>query len=580
MVKNPEALDSLPRTVQLPMLLVLLRWLVWVVVGLLLWFRPVPARLSPIVSFSLLGIYNLPLSYLLWKRLPEVAHHRWGFILVEGAVSLALLPFTGGFLSPLFLFVLVVVAEISLFFPWKTAFSLILVLDGFQTGASLLPGAGAIDPIAVLNRFTALLLFGGFASLFAELLRQEERERRKLAQMAEREHALNEIFVQLGQSRMQLDRVLQVILENAQRLMKSDCVVILLREGKTLRVVRSLDPYCTPEQGFPAWSRLPRESGVVQFYRTWGPWPPFVQNPGIRQVAIAPLTAPGRETVGWLVVGYATERPLEPVERSLLQALALEASLGISNARMYQREQAHVKELQRFEHLRSTFFSALAHELKTPLTILKTLVFSLDQFGQWPEETRGEVLETLKANLQRLETLISEALESAKLESRTVHLHRNVLALVPRIQRTLQRLDPVFRRRNLRVVTELPEAPLEVYADPRRLDQILENLLENAAKFSPAGGAIRVRVTSGDREVRICIADQGPGVPEELRHRIFEKFYRAHPGEGGGGMGLGLFITRELVTLHGGRIWVQPADLGGSEFCFTLPVHHENAGTA
>ncbi len=127
----------------------------------------------------------------------------------------------------------------------------------------------------------------------------------------------------------------------------------------------------------------------------------------------------------------------------------------------------------------------------------------------------------------------------------------------------------------------LPVGPGPVgRADPRFLDRILENLLENAAKFSPEQGILQIRVQVAEGQATVCVADQGPGILPEARDRVFEKFYTSPASSSQGGVGLGLYIVRELVRLHGGRIWIQDATLGGSEFCFTLPLYTEEEADA
>ncbi len=581
MASDPKEVSSLPfRNLQmLARLLILARWLILLIAGLVFTFAlpRMPSRWNPFQAILFVGVYNLVASVIALQRPRSLVRRSWLWLLWDGAVALGILPFTGGYMSPFFLLVLLVVLEIALFFPWKTALALLATVDALQVAASVFRGLTPVDPLGVINRFMALLLFGSIAVLFVQVLRWEEEERLQAMRRARQERALNEIFVKLGESRMDLRRVLQVILESARDLLNARAVLVLTPEdSRNLKVAAVWNlPSVQAGQTLPRWPWLPRERQLLTCERGQDPWPPVVQAPEIRYVLCTPLRTAGGEIQGWLLLGYETTPPTDSLDLQLVRALALEGSLALANAHLLQREQAHVQELQRFDALRSTFFSAIAHELKTPLTVLKTLVASLDRYPSLPATTQREIRQSLEANLNRLETLISETLESARLEARSVRLHPGPVHLVARIRRVVQRLQPVLQQKQLQVQFPAPEPGPVVRADPRFLDRILENLLENAAKFSPEQGILQIRVQVAEGQATVCVADQGPGIPPEARDRVFEKFYTSPASSSQGGVGLGLYIVRELVRLHGGRIWIQDATLGGSEFCFTLPLYTE-----
>jgi signal transduction histidine kinase len=124
-------------------------------------------------------------------------------------------------------------------------------------------------------------------------------------------------------------------------------------------------------------------------------------------------------------------------------------------------------------------------------------------------------------------------------------------------------------------VLHLPDEPLAASADREKLGQILTNLLDNAVKFSPDGGTVTVEAHRRSGHVEVRIVDEGRGIPEAERERIFSKFHRTESSRGSGGAGLGLFIARGLVTAMGGRIWVDSVEGGGSSFAFELPLARE-----
>jgi signal transduction histidine kinase len=257
------------------------------------------------------------------------------------------------------------------------------------------------------------------------------------------------------------------------------------------------------------------------------------------------------------------------------------AQLAERNARLYALEQQQVQALQRFEAARSTFFSTVAHELKTPLTVLKTLSISQLDLPNIPPAVLAEIGEATDQNLLRLETLINDLLEVTRLEAAAITLRPHALDLAQHAERFVAGMRSPIQRKNRRLELALAPGLPQVWAEGRRVDQVLVNLVNNAAKFAPPASAVKVQIApAGDHEVQVCVLDRGPGVPPDERERVFEKFYTKSPDKALAGLGLGLFICRELVRLHGGRIWLEDRDGGGSCFCFTLPRLREESGDA
>jgi two-component system sensor histidine kinase KdpD len=299
--------------------------------------------------------------------------------------------------------------------------------------------------------------------------------------------------------------------------------------------------------------------------------PEFIVDDNVDQLVCARLSTPGGDTLGMIVVGRQTDHPMSDDEQAFLRTLAVEAGLALRNAQLYAREQEQVARLRRFEELQSIFFSAIGHELKTPLTVLKTLAPSLRQLPELPVDTQAEITETIEQNLARLELLINDLLESSRLEAEAVALHTRSINLVNRVQRVLDSWAPLLDRKRQQVSLKAESDLPMVQAEGRRVEQILSNLMNNAAKFAPPDSTIEVELGSVDDVVQVCVVDAGPGVPPEEQARVFDKFYIAAKDKALAGAGLGLFICRELVRLHGGRIWIEDRPGGGSRFCFTLP---------
>jgi len=201
---------------------------------------------------------------------------------------------------------------------------------------------------------------------------------------------------------------------------------------------------------------------------------------------------------------------------------------------------------------------------------------SIADWARLPVGEQARATEMVEANLGRLESLISDLLDGARVEAGAVVLHREPTDAEDRVRRMAQSLQPLFENRHQEIAIAAEAGLPPVDADRRRLDQILSSLLHNAFKFGRQGGRLSVVVTRDGDRVRICVEDDGPGVPAGDRDRVFDKFYSVAPAGGAqGGLGLGLYISRELVVLHGGRLWHEPRPGGGSRFCLTLPAAKE-----
>lgn len=535
---------------------------------------PLSAYLNPILVLAGVAAYSLPISVYAFQKYPLTRGHPWWLLAGDTTCATAAVVLTGGHTSAFYLLFLLVLIEIALAYRWRVAMTLAVLVDALQLAASMASNGDAINTFVVVNRFVALLVFGVFAILFGENARREEAERRRMAVASAYERRLNQIFLKLGESSMDLERMLGVILESAQRFLGASYAVVLLRDeaSDALRVAASSAPPYPVGQMFAPLNWPTGDDQIFVAERGQQGWPDFITNAAVRQVLGVRLLSHTREPMGWIVVGREKAAPLPVFTRNLIRALALEVGFAVHNARLYEREQAHIQRLEAFNASRSTFFSALGHELKTPLTVLKTLAPSLERLPDLPPETRAEITASIQQNLARLETLVTDMLESVRLEAQAVELYPVLLDVGQKISREVAAVQPVFARKQVTVQIEMPSPLLPVLADPRAVRLVLSNLLGNAAKFAPPGSEVRVSVTPQDGEVVVCVEDAGPGVPLDEREKVFDKFYIVSQRRALAGVGLGLFICRELVRLHHGRIWVTDSDLGGSKFCFALPL--------
>jgi signal transduction histidine kinase len=240
--------------------------------------------------------------------------------------------------------------------------------------------------------------------------------------------------------------------------------------------------------------------------------------------------------------------------------------------------QRDVGELHRQELLRRELLANVSHELATPLTAIQGFTEALlDGVVREPAD-RAETTRLIAREAARLRRLVDQLRQVALYEAGDQALDRAPLHLPTLVEETLAVLAPELERKQVAASSELPPNLPPVFADADRLAEILLNLLDNALRHTPAGGRIEVTGAVEGRYVRVSVADTGPGIAPEDRHRIFERFYRVDASRNSttGGSGLGLTIVRALVEAHGGTVRADERPGGGARVAFTLPVagHH------
>jgi two-component system, OmpR family, phosphate regulon sensor histidine kinase PhoR len=240
-------------------------------------------------------------------------------------------------------------------------------------------------------------------------------------------------------------------------------------------------------------------------------------------------------------------------------------------------------ELRRLEKIRKDFVANVSHELRTPLTSIKGYVEALLDGAKDDPAAATKFLEIILKQSDRLNLIIEDLLELSKIESGRVSLKEESLELSAVIDRTLAMMKPIADKNRHRLVTAVDPSLPPVTGDDGRLVQVLTNLIDNAIKYTPAGGTITVgaklALSVGNAEhaasaINLSVADSGIGIPEEDQPRVFERFYRVDKARSRelGGTGLGLAIVKHIVEGHGGQVWVEANHPQGSRFVVRLPV--------
>jgi len=237
--------------------------------------------------------------------------------------------------------------------------------------------------------------------------------------------------------------------------------------------------------------------------------------------------------------------------------------------------------LRRTDELRRALINAVSHDLRTPLA---TIIASADTLRQrnvdWSEDERDGFAAGIADEAHRLNRIVGNLLDLSRIEAGALRPDKRSYDLGALVEDVLGRLRPLTVRHS--VVVAIPDDLPPLRLDYVEIDQVLSNLVENATKYTPPGTEILVRARIENRELRLEVADRGPGIPPQALQRLFEAFYRVDGQRAPStskGLGLGLAIVRGLVEAHGGRVWAENRAGGGARFVVALPVGDAPAAT-
>jgi two-component system sensor histidine kinase KdpD len=271
------------------------------------------------------------------------------------------------------------------------------------------------------------------------------------------------------------------------------------------------------------------------------------------------------------------------LERNTIEAIAGLVALALERAR-FLKEVSRTEALRQSERLKSALLDAVTHDLRTPLTSIKASATTLLEEEQREganaatlgSEGRREMLEVIDEEADRLNRFVEGLVELARIEAGELHLRRRWGTIDEIVRAALERARQLTRNHRVELSIE-DDLPL-VRVDPGSVAEVVYTLVDNAAKYSPAGTRISVTASLAGDMLQLAVEDEGPGIPRELRERVFDKFFRAmRDGDAAGvpaaGTGMGLAIARGIVEAHEGRIWIEERNSKrGARFVFRLPI--------
>jgi signal transduction histidine kinase len=385
-------------------------------------------------------------------------------------------------------------------------------------------------------------------------------------------------------SSLDLEQAFGAFIRELRGLVAFDRVTIVLVEGGRAEVMavagRGTDRVFPPGSVRPVEGSVLEEvlEGKLVYRRTMQP-PRYPEEEellalGLRSRVVAPLQV-GPRTIGMLGLVRAQADGFTPEDVELVSLLGRLVATAVQNIRAYEAERSTVEELRRLSALRADFVSLVSHELRSPMAAVIGAARTLQ--GRWRElspDQRQAFLALIGDETSRLADLIADVLDTSRIEAGTFSFSFTEVDIAELVRDVVAAAE--VGQDEVRVRGEVNGTLPVVRGDRERLRQVLQNLVDNAVKYSSAGGEVQVRATVEDGSVRVDVHDEGPGIPREDQKLIFEKFGRSGGrGVAKPGTGLGLFIARSIAEAHGGSLAVESEPAEGSVFTLELPTKRD-----
>jgi signal transduction histidine kinase len=415
-------------------------------------------------------------------------------------------------------------------------------------------------------------------ALTTERLRQENAQLRALLPLIEINQALF--------STLDLERVLHLIVDTAARGVDSDRASVMLLDGRSGEMVITAAIGLAPDvvqatrvrlgEGIAGWVA---QTGQGLLLHDDTDMPSEIRQAMIHDQVSSALCLPLKRqdrVMGVLNLSRLGQRaPFTQGDLELITLLAGQAAIAVDNAQLHAELQRAYTDLQELDRLKSEFIGVMSHELRTPLHIITGYIQLIRQ-GKVPDTAmQAEFLGIVADQTRHLTRLINDLLDLSRIEQGGFEIKHEPVEMESLVRAVLDRLNAAATARSVTLMADMADDLPLLSGDSSSLERVISNLVDNSIKFTPPGGQVWVTVWQEGDQVRLSVRDTGIGIaPEEIR-KIFDRFYQVDSSatRRAGGVGLGLYISQEIVRQHGGRIWVE-SELGrGSTFYISLPIN-------
>jgi len=263
----------------------------------------------------------------------------------------------------------------------------------------------------------------------------------------------------------------------------------------------------------------------------------------------------------------------------VLETLASQAAVVIQNHILLEETQQAFQKMMELDRMKTDFIAITSHELRTPLGLV--LGHTTILLEDCREEDRHN-LEVVQQNATRLREIVEQFSDVERMRQGMTSLRRTRVSIPGIVREVMDSFQSIAKQHEISLTSELPSGTLSVDGDAEKVAIALRNLVQNAITFTNPGGKVKVKAEQVPGYIKVSVMDNGIGIPQEEQGRIFERFYQVekHMTRKHGGMGLGLSIAREMIEMHGGKIWVESVEGKGSKFMFFLPQNAAQASAA